>query len=94
MDDDDAEPMDDAADEETPGTLVAGQPDINGDGQVIVGIASPGDTNDGGFYQSFVDGARSFAEEAGWTVIVSTSPLHRGRSSACSARTGRASRRS
>ena len=38
---------------------------------MILGIASPGDTNDGGFYQSFVDGARSFAEEAGWTVIVS-----------------------
>ena len=71
MDDAASEPTDDAVEAETPGTLVPGQPDINGDGQVILGIASPGDTNDGGFYQSFVDGARSFAEEAGWTVIVS-----------------------
>ena len=71
MDDAASEPTDDAVEAETPGTLVLGQPDINGDGQVILGIASPGDTNDGGFYQSFVDGARSFAEEAGWTVIVS-----------------------
>ncbi len=52
-------------------TAVAGQPDVNGDGEVIVGIASPGDTNDGGFYQGFVDGARTFAAEEGWTVLVS-----------------------
>lgn len=65
------EPTDDTADDGMEGTLVAGQPDINGDGEVRIGIASPGDTNDGGFYQSFVDGARSFADEVGWTVIVS-----------------------
>ena len=65
------EPTDDAGEDDMEGTLVPGQPDINGDGEVIIGIASPGDTNDGGFYQSFVDGARAFAEEAGWTVIVS-----------------------
>ncbi len=53
------------------GTTVAGQPDVNGDGEVIIGIASPGDTNDGGFYENFVKGARAYAEEAGWTVIVS-----------------------
>ena len=68
--DDAEEPMDDAADD-MGGTLVAGQPDINGDGEVRIGIASPGDTNDGGFYQSFVDGARAVADELGWTVIVS-----------------------
>ncbi len=50
------EPMDDAGEDNMEGTLVPGQPDINGDGEVIIGIASPGDTNDGGFYQSFVDG--------------------------------------
>ncbi len=64
------EPTDDPDQEET-GTIVPNQPDINGDGQVIIGVASPGDTNDGGFYQSFVDGARRAAEEEGWTVIVS-----------------------
>ena len=52
------------------GTLVVGQPDINGDGRVVIGIASPGDTNDGGYYQSFVQGARGFADEAGWELIV------------------------
>ncbi|MBL89993.1 MAG: hypothetical protein CL517_06910, partial [Actinobacteria bacterium] len=46
-------------------------PDINGDGKIVIGIASPGDTNDGGFYQSFVDGAKAFAAEQGWEVIVS-----------------------
>ena len=65
------EPMEDMADDGMEGTLVPGQPDINGDGEVRIGIASPGDTNDGGFYQSFVDGARRFADEVGWTVIVS-----------------------
>ena len=70
MDDAAEEPMDDDADD-MGGTLVAGQPDINGDGEVRIGIASPGDTNDGGFYQSFVDGARAVADELGWTVIVS-----------------------
>lgn len=71
MDDAAEEPMDDEATDDMGGTLVAGQPDINGDGEVRIGIASPGDTNDGGFYQSFVDGARSVADEFGWTVIVS-----------------------
>ena len=52
------------------GTLVVGQPDINGDGRVVIGIASPGDTNDGGYYQSFVQGAQAFADEAGWDLIV------------------------
>jgi len=65
------EPTDEPADDGMEGTLVAGQPDINGDGEVRIGIASPGDTNDGGFYQSFVDGARAVADELGWTVIVS-----------------------
>ena len=52
------------------GTLVVGQPDVNGDGRVVIGIASPGDTNDGGYYQSFVQGAQAFADEAGWELIV------------------------
>lgn len=52
------------------GTLVIGQPDINDDGRVVIGIASPGDTNDGGYYESFVRGARAFADEAGWELIV------------------------
>jgi basic membrane protein A len=47
----------------------AGQPDVNGDGQVIIGIMSPGDTNDNGYYESFVTAANAFAGENGWKVI-------------------------
>ena len=59
-----------SGDDMAEGTLVEGQPDINGDGRVVIGIASPGDTNDGGYYQSFVQGAQAFADEAGWELIV------------------------
>ncbi len=47
----------------------AGQPDVNGDGSVSIGIMSPGDTKDNGYYQSFVDKANAFADEQGWKVI-------------------------
>lgn len=47
----------------------AGQPDVNGDGKVVIGILSPGDINDQGYFQSFVDGANRFAEPKGWKVI-------------------------
>lgn len=53
------------ASQSTPGQ----QPDVNGDGQVIIGIMSPGDTHDNGYYQSFVDEANSFAGKEGWKVI-------------------------
>ncbi|MFD9718995.1 BMP family ABC transporter substrate-binding protein [Streptomyces sp. NPDC059076] len=45
------------------------QPDVNGDGKVVIGVLSPGDINDKGYYQSFVDSADAFAKEKGWTVI-------------------------
>jgi basic membrane protein A len=45
-------------------------PDSNGDGQIILGVISPGDTTDGGFYQSTVDGAKNFADQEGWEVLV------------------------
>ena len=61
---------DDSGETSGEGTLVIGQPDINDDGRVVIGIASPGDTNDGGYYESFVRGARAFADEAGWELIV------------------------
>lgn len=47
----------------------SGQPDVNGDGKVIIGILSPGDINDGGYFQSFVDGAERFSKPKGWKVI-------------------------
>lgn len=35
--------------------------DYNGDGVVRIGVAVPGDANDGAYYQASVDGAREFA---------------------------------
>ncbi|GAA2908012.1 hypothetical protein GCM10010517_74460 [Streptosporangium fragile] len=51
------------------GTVPAGQPDVNGDGKVVIGVLSPGDINDKGYYQSFVDTAEAFATSKGWTII-------------------------
>jgi basic membrane protein A len=51
------------------GTLPAGEPDVNGDGKVVIGVLSPGDINDHGYYESFVDEADTFAASKGWTVI-------------------------
>lgn len=51
------------------GTIPAGEPDVNGDGKVVIGVLSPGDINDKGYYQSFVDSAEAFATSKGWTVI-------------------------
>ena len=47
----------------------AGQPDVNGDGKVVIGIISPGDTHDKGYYESFVDEANAYALAKGWKVI-------------------------
>lgn len=44
-------------------------PDVNCDGKVIIGVLSPGDTHDHGYYESFVDEANSFAQQNGWQVI-------------------------
>lgn len=53
----------------TEGTVLDGEPDVNGDGKVVIGVLSPGDINDNGYYQSFVDAADTFADQEGWTVI-------------------------
>lgn len=45
------------------------EPDVNGDGKVVIGILSPGDINDHGYYESFVDAADAYAKKKGWTVI-------------------------
>jgi basic membrane protein A len=53
----------------TTGYLAPHQPDVNGDGTVTIGVLSPGDTHDKGYYESFVDQANSFAKANGWKVI-------------------------
>ncbi|MFF6879176.1 BMP family ABC transporter substrate-binding protein [Streptomyces sp. NPDC012474] len=45
------------------------EPDVNGDGKVVIGVLSPGDINDHGYYQSFVDSADDFAKQKGWTIV-------------------------
>jgi basic membrane protein A len=51
------------------GYLPPNEPDVNGDGTVKVGILSPGDTTDKGYYESFVDAANNYANTKGWKVI-------------------------
>ena len=51
------------------GCVPAHQPDVNQDGTVTIGVLSPGDTNDHGYYESFVVTARKFAEKNGWKLI-------------------------
>lgn len=51
------------------GTVLPGEPDTNGDGKVVIGVLSPGDINDHGYYESFVDLADAYAKQQGWTVI-------------------------
>jgi basic membrane protein A len=48
----------------------AGEPDMNGDGTVKIGVLSPGDLNDNGFYESFVVKAQDFVDQQdGWELI-------------------------
>jgi basic membrane protein A len=54
----------------TEGCIPANQPDVNQDGTVKIGVLSPGDTNDNGYYESFVVTARDFADRNGWDLII------------------------
>jgi basic membrane protein A len=51
------------------GTVPDGEPDVNGDGDVVIGVLSPGDLNDNGFYESFVVKAQEVADDNGWELI-------------------------
>jgi len=53
----------------TGGTVPKGEPDVNGDGKVVIGVLSPGDINDNGYYESFVSSAETYAKARHWTVI-------------------------
>jgi basic membrane protein A len=54
---------------ETEETVLEGQPDLNGDGDVKIGVLSPGDLNDNGYYESFVVKAQEFADAEGWEIL-------------------------
>src|SRR5688500_10430960 len=50
-------------------TAGGGEPietDRNGDGKVVIGIATPGPRDDGAYYQALVDGLSSFSTEHGF----------------------------
>jgi basic membrane protein A len=59
----------DATGRSTTTSATGKQPDVNGDGKVVIGILSPGDTHDKGYYESFVDEAESYADTKGWKVV-------------------------
>src|SRR5690242_20253249 len=46
----------------------SGQADINKDGKVVILVLSPGDLNDNGYYESFLNKASAFAARQGWTI--------------------------
>jgi basic membrane protein A len=50
--------------------------DTNGDGKVIIGVATPGPRDDGGYYQALVDGVTAFSEAHGYEapIIVDNIP--------------------
>jgi basic membrane protein A len=52
------------------GCVPANQPDVNKDGKVKIAILSPGDTNDNGYYESFVVAAREYADKNGWDLVI------------------------
>jgi len=40
--------------------------DTNGDGKVLIGVATPGPRNDGAYYQALVDGVTKFSKDNGY----------------------------
>src|SRR5438445_8102888 len=56
--------------DDTQGYIAPSEPDVNCDGKVVVGLLSPGDTNDHGYYESFVDTAKQFAQANGWQLTI------------------------
>jgi basic membrane protein A and related proteins len=62
-------PTDTAMTDTTSGATVAAEPvnlDTNGDGLVVIGVATPGPRDDGGYYQAMVDGITQLSEENGF----------------------------
>jgi basic membrane protein A len=50
-------------------SAAAGEPanlDTNGDGSVVIGVATPGPRDDGAYYQALVDGITALSEEQGF----------------------------
>ena len=50
-------------------SITAKEPDVNGDGTVKIGVLSPGDLNDNGYYESFVTEAQAFTDAKSWELI-------------------------
>lgn len=52
------------------GCVPPNQPDVNQDGTVRIGVLSPGDTSDNGYYESFVVTADEFAQANDWELVI------------------------
>jgi len=59
-------PTDTAATTEGTGASAAVDLDTNGDGVIVIGVATPGPRDDGGYYQAMVDGITQLSEENGF----------------------------
>ena len=46
-----------------------GEPDVNDDGKVLIGVSARATSNDNGYYEGFVTGARSVVDAKGWELI-------------------------
>lgn len=58
-----------ATGDSTADTTAAGEEvslDTNGDGKVVIGVATPGPRDDGGYYQALVDGVTKFSADNGF----------------------------
>ncbi len=52
------------------GSVPSGQPDMNGDGKVSIGVITSGDTKDGTYYQSTADAVAFAAQKYDWKYTV------------------------
>lgn len=59
-------PLANAATKKPAAKPVAFKPDTNGDGKVVIGVATPGPRNDGAYYQALVDGITAISKAKGY----------------------------
>ena len=52
------------------GTTTPFDLDTNGDGKIVIGVATPGPRNDGAYYQALVDGVTAFSKAHGFEAPI------------------------
>jgi basic membrane protein A len=76
-DDDDDTGTTPDTEEESDGDTSTEQLDANGDGEIVIGVATPGPRDDGAYYQALVEGVTAISEEQGFgePIIVDEIPV-------------------